>query len=411
MPILNRLQTRFQLAVEQSSIPHRLVAIESAQHSHAMNLAGLIARDSAVLIDKFESMQLAQQRLQTGMDAMRLDLSEFTESTAAEADRQREAVAASASVLAATSEAVASLLAATSATADLATSVATASTAATVANQQLLARTDVLLERSALTLGSDVLVHTPAGFLLVPAEDRTLLAAVWESGGRLEPGTVRVLTSLLREGDHSIDVGAHIGLTVIPAARKVGSSGRVLAFEPLSRVAALLRQSVALNFLTDRVVVHQCAAGDAEGSAHIHLSPILGESSLLDLPGSSATEEVEVRTVDSLVAPGQVIRLVKIDAEGFEPQVWKGMRRVVDDNPNLIVIVEFGPTHLARAGIDIADWLREFTVLGFAPMEIDELSGIIRPLRSTALLRRVGSLNILMLRQPPTTFSLELEFE
>jgi FkbM family methyltransferase len=524
-PVFNRLQARFQAAVEQSSIPHRLDVItgsqqslagslasrlemiEAGQHSLAANLASRLevidgrqqslavnlatrldliegsqqslavnlgsrldliqgaqqslaanlAGVSAALIDKAERVELTLQRLQTGADAIRLDLAEFSASAAAEARHQREALAAEAghqreALAAAAAEAAHQREAIAAAAASASAAAAAAKDqmlpllgvliqrsdallqqsgalmlrsdgliqrsdaeagyrqAAAADSQHMLARLDLLVQRSALTLGNDALVHTPAGFLLVPTEDRTLLRAVWESGGSLEPGTVRVLTALLREGDHSIDVGSHIGLTVLPAARKVGASGRVLAFEPMARVAGLLKQSIALNFVADRVTLHQCAAGDVEGKARIHVSPILGESSLLDLPGSNTTEEIDIRTVDSLVTPGQAIRLAKIDAEGFEPQVWKGMRRVVDDNPALAVIVEFGPVHLARAGLEVDDWLRQFTALGFTPMEIDEVTGVVRPLRPIPALQRVTSLNLLMLRKPPAAYP-ELEFE
>ncbi len=383
---------RVQSAIDQSSVPHRLQAIEQAQ------LSG--ARECAQLVRKLDGLNLVIDRLQVGVDAMRLDLPEFSQGQKERVESLQLAVQKLQSGVDALqldlSESGAALRQVVNSTAE--------------ASKHLLVRTDTLIRRSALTLGQDALLHTPAGFLLVPTEDRTLLSAVWESGGRLEPGTVQVMTALLSKGDYVIDIGAHIGLTVLPSARKVGPTGRVLALEPLTRAAGLLRQSIALNFLTDWVELHQCAAGDFEGDAAIHVTSIMGESSLLAVPGSRASEEVSVRTVDSLVPAGQAVRLVKIDAEGFEPQVWRGMRRVVDENPDLVVVVEFGPAHLRRAAIAIEDWLKAFTDLGFTSMEIDEMSGVIRPLRPVPLLAEVGSINLLMLRQPLASLP-ALEFE
>jgi FkbM family methyltransferase len=268
----------------------------------------------------------------------------------------------------------------------------------------LMSRADTVLQGSAIPLGRDVLMRTPNGFLLLPSEDSKLVSAVWASGGVLEPGTIKVLTALLREGNFTIDVGAHVGLTVFPAARKVGPTGRVLALEPGARAIGLLRQSVVLNSVSERVLLLPYAAGEDKGVARLNVGSILGHSSLLPLAGCENFEEVQVRTLDSLVPPGQSVRLAKLDAEGFEVQVWRGMQRIIAENPALAVIVEFGPEHLRRAESSVENWLGEFQAPGFTAYEVDELSGEIRRLRSLEQLSLVHSLNLLLLRQPPTAF-------
>jgi FkbM family methyltransferase len=212
------------------------------------------------------------------------------------------------------------------------------------------------------------------------------------------------MQALLQEGDLVVDVGANIGMTVLAAALRVGPTGHVTAIEPASRVSGLLRRSLALNGLSERVTLHACAAGEATGSARLHLTAITGHSSLLNLPNAAGTEEVEVRTVDDLVRPGRPVRLAKLDAEGFELQVWRGMRRVVEESPELAVLVEFGPTHLRRAGISAEAWLAEFLSPGFTAYEIDEATGQLKLLRPMTELNAVFSLNLLLLRQPPASF-------
>jgi len=274
----------------------------------------------------------------------------------------------------------------------------------------LISRSDYVLKRVAIPLGPDILVRVPEGFLLVPAEDPALLTCLWEAAGHLEPGTIRVMMELLHAGDHVIDVGANVGLTVLPAARRVGPTGRVVALEPGTRVGGLLRRSLILNGLADRVTLHPYAAGDVHGTMRLNIGQVLSHSSLLDLQEADRTEDVEVWPLDDLVPPNQSIRLVKLDAEGFEPQVWRGMQRVIRDNPNLAVLIEFGPSHLHRAGLSVQEWLSEFQTPGFTAFEVNELTGSLRPLRPVAALAAVGSLNLLLLRQPPASFP-ELQFE
>ncbi len=265
-------------------------------------------------------------------------------------------------------------------------------------------RTEALLRRLAIPLGDEVLVRMPEGYLLVPSEDVALIAAMLESGGRLEPGTVAVIQALLREGDVVLDVGANLGLTVLPAARQVGSTGRVIAVEPASRIAGLLRRSLALNGLDGRVELHSCAAGAEAGEAVLNMGPISGHSSLLGLPGAERTETVAVRPLDMLVAPGTRLRLAKIDVEGYEPEAWRGMQRIVADNPGLSLLVEFGPEHLRRAGITPEEWMAPFTGAGFRVFEVGEEDGVLRPVRPLEALSEVHSVNLLMLREPPELY-------
>lgn len=259
-------------------------------------------------------------------------------------------------------------------------------------------------DHAPLPLGENILFRTPWGVVLAPAEDIRLIAHLWRSGAQLEPGATKVILSLLNDGDCAVDVGAHVGLIAIPAAQKVGPSGRLIAIEPGSRASNLLREGVFANCLEERVDLHTCAAGDETGVARLHIGKPLGCSSLLDLPESNSFEETPVRRLDDLVPPGSAVRLIKIDAEGYEPQVRRGMRRIIAENPRLIIVAEFGMSHLHRAGVSPQDWLATFREDGFELYEIVEPSGKIMPLRSLHELEAVYSINLLMLRQPLSEF-------
>lgn len=263
-----------------------------------------------------------------------------------------------------------------------------------------LDHTTRLLRRNVVPLGRDVAVRTDDGYLLVPVEDERLLVTMAETAGRLEPGTSAVAAALLPEGGLMVDVGAHVGTLCVPAARRLGPGGHVLALEPTPRTAALLRRSLALNGLDDRVTVLECAAGAEEGRAMLGLSPVVAHNSLVPLEEATDRVEVAVRPLDAVVAPGRRVDLVKIDAEGFELQVWRGMRRIVAENPDLAVVVEFGPSHIRRAGGTVSDWLAELRAPGFTPWEIDEAGGALRPLRESGI-EDVFSLNLLLLRDAP----------
>ncbi len=266
---------------------------------------------------------------------------------------------------------------------------------------------ELLLQRNVIPLGQDFAVRTEAGYLLVPAEDLGLLVAAVETRGRLEPGSLGVLLSLLRENDTLIDVGANIGTFTLPAARRVGERGRVLALEPTPRIAALLRQTVALNGMSAQVDVRECAASDTEATARFGLSAQTTHNSLLPSDETLETIDIAVQPLDALVAPGDRVAAVKIDAEGAELQVWRGMQRIVSENPEMVVILEFGPEHLRRAGVTIAAWFAELTAAGHTAWEIDEAAAAVRALRTDGL-GDIFSLNILLLRDPPNNRGLRM---
>jgi FkbM family methyltransferase len=436
LPLLNRLQLRMRQVVEDSDLgtatqdlSQRLERVEAhlrgdsaaiGAHLRELRLGmDALVRDQAALsgrvAETLSPIQTQLRSLQLALDALRLDqaatsrmLEEHIDRRAAEMLHSQRL--ASQSLLDGQALASQSLLdrqeLISQSLGDLGEQLrAAANNVSGFVGQ----RTDMLLQRVAIPLGEDVLVRIPEGYLLAPAEDATLVVAVYESGGRLEPGSVAVMEALLQEGDIALDVGANIGLTLVPMARRVGPKGRVIAVEPSSRNAGLLRRSLAVNGVEGWVSLHERAAGEAPGHGMLNVGAASGLASLLKLPGAERTETVEVSPLDGLVAPGTPIRLVKIDVEGWELGVWRGMSRIAAENPNLALLVEFGPDHLQRAGITPEVWLGTFSEAGFTLYEVDEAIGPLRPARPPSELAKVFSINLLMLRQPPSAYP-ELSF-
>ncbi len=267
------------------------------------------------------------------------------------------------------------------------------------AAEKLNVQSDLLVQRNIIHLGQELAVRTAAGYLLAPVEDPAVLIGLVEGRGFLEPGTTAVLQTLLRPGDIMVDVGGHIGTLTLPAARRVGATGRVIALEPAPRLADLLRRTIVLNHIV-WVDVHECAAGAAEEMAQFAISAKTGHNSLFPINDTVQQIEVLVRPLDALIPPQTKVHVVKVDAEGAELQVWRGMQRILADNPAVAVILEFGPEHLVRVDVTIAEWFAEVTAHGHTPWEIDEQTGRVRPLRTTGL-EDVFSLNVLLLRDAP----------
>ena len=222
-------------------------------------------------------------------------------------------------------------------------------------------------------LGSLVLVD---GFdLLVPTGELGVLAFLLRNGlNAIEPGVRAVLQDRLRPGDVAVDGGANIGLHSLTMATAVGTTGRLVSFEPLPHLAEALTWTLRLNGLDQRATVQRVALSDTVGQATLHAAPHSPISSLFALPDSACADSIIVptMTLDSYLPPGSRLDLVKLDIEGAEPSAWRGMRRVREENPTLDIVVEWSASHFARADEAPAEFFRAIRADGFSVFVIED---------------------------------------
>lgn len=196
---------------------------------------------------------------------------------------------------------------------------------------------------------------------------RQLRSARWYSDEKFE---TEVFASFVEPGTHVLDLGANIGFYTLLARSRTGPGGRVIAFEPFPKSAALLAASVAANDFANVHLV-KAAAGAQDGLARLHLAPdFWTEHSLHDLWGGTddTSVEVEVTTVDSALARlggGQRIDVIKMDIEGGEWHALQGMKRVLAENARLTLFTEFWPRGFQRSGITPAHFLHYLRDEGF----------------------------------------------
>jgi hypothetical protein len=143
--------------------------------------------------------------------------------------------------------------------------------------------------------------------------------------------------------------------------------------------------------------LHQSAVSDREGKARLytHANAIQNNSLYFE----SATQEwLEVRTLslDNVIGLTR-LDVVKIDAEGAEPLILRGMRSLVDKNPEIELFMEFSKTNLQRAGVNPKEWIEEIRSDGWAVRQVREPDGEIIPI-SDQELSGVTSLNLSLIR-------------
>lgn len=194
----------------------------------------------------------------------------------------------------------------------------------------------LLGERAVLcrVLGKYIMYADPSDVGLTP---HLCLDGYWESWVTV------ALARLLRPGWHCVDVGANQGYFTMLMADAVGPEGRVLAVEPNPRLTSLLELSAEVNGFAERTRVLARAAFDADAE-RLRLAVPRGRWMDATLcrepaPGEEAVE-VESATLDTLTADWPRVDLVKIDAEGAEEAIWRGMRRTLERHREIRVVME-----------------------------------------------------------------------
>lgn len=177
----------------------------------------------------------------------------------------------------------------------------------------------------------------------------------WRIGSLLtkEAGTIAWLDEI-QPGEIVYDIGANIGLYTVLAAKKSGA--KVYAFEPHAVNAGKLLRNVQLNgvqkqvrLITDALHEDECYAmfcyqhldAGSPGSQFGHTK--------LERGGHFAPEAVEVKhgtSIDRLIKHGVIVppTHIKLDVDGNEIAVIKGMRRLLMDTGVQSVQVEIHPS-------------------------------------------------------------------
>lgn len=147
--------------------------------------------------------------------------------------------------------------------------------------------------------------------------------------GEYCPEEWRMLKQIIRPGMTVVEVGANMGTHSVDIARAC-APGAFYAFEPQPRIFQILCANLALNDISNAFAYPE-GCGEAEGEAIVPPVDYASEGNFGGLSLQAVGErgiKVRIRALDSLDLP--TCGLLKVDVEGFEPQVLRGARRTVE---------------------------------------------------------------------------------
>ena len=146
-----------------------------------------------------------------------------------------------------------------------------------------------------------------------------------------ETKELQLLRNIIKEGDTVIDIGANIGFYTLLFRNIVGKKGRVIAFEPEPKNFSLLRKTIDTNNF-ENVIAYQMAVGSKNSKVKLLLSEDAGEHQISD----NGHIDVDCIRLDDYIKSADFI---KLDVEGYEIEILKGMQNLLQKN--IILMSEF----------------------------------------------------------------------
>lgn len=160
-----------------------------------------------------------------------------------------------------------------------------------------------------------------------------------------EENTQQVIREKVKPGDVCLDVGASMGPISLALAKATGPTGKVIALEPTERCFNYLCWNIRANGY-ENIFPYKVAGWDKNEIVEVprnDFNPIFAN-------GVNISDFLKKEGYDK-------IDFVKIDVDGPETLVLKGLIPVFEANPHLKMVIEFYPLYIEGAGYDPKDFM------------------------------------------------------
>ncbi len=175
----------------------------------------------------------------------------------------------------------------------------------------------------------------------------------------------KFLSGHIAPGMTVLDIGANVGLYSLYIAELVGKQGKVLAFEPDPSLFEAAAANIQQSGNGDVITLRKLALGSQTGTATLYRGNYnSGDNRLSASPTHQQSVQVAIARLDDVV-DGERVDFVKIDVQGWEAEVLRGMEHTLKNNPGLTIYFEYWPDGLRKAGEEVLSPIHILTQHGF----------------------------------------------
>lgn len=188
--------------------------------------------------------------------------------------------------------------------------------------------------------------------------------------GVFEPWESTAIRAYLKPGMTFVDVGANVGYYTLMGASSVGSGGQVIAFEPSPYAFGRLHETIERNRIS-QVQLVSAGLGEESGELRLFMPNQKGNHTPTMVPnGGGYPVRVPVLRLDDYLTESriEVVDLMKIDVEGFEPNVIRGATRYLERGKIRAILCEFNEAWLEANNSSVQSLFRLIVSYGFKPL-------------------------------------------
>ena len=177
-----------------------------------------------------------------------------------------------------------------------------------------------------------------------------------------EPQETQLLKKIIKKNSTVIDIGANIGYFTLLLAKLVGPDGKVFSFEPDPNNFSILEKNVKINGYSN-VILTQKAISDKTETTKLYLCKYSnGMHRIYQSEICEGYVEIESSKLDDFFESVKFngnIDFIKIDTEGSEVNVIRGIKNIINMNENIKILIEFEPWSIVQSGHSPKELLTE----------------------------------------------------
>jgi FkbM family methyltransferase len=174
----------------------------------------------------------------------------------------------------------------------------------------------------------------------------------------------------LFKGGHILDIGANIGYTASLFSKATDRESKVYCFEPDASSFALLKEVISSQANHDQMVPVMSAVGSGDGTVELWHNPAhQGDHRILTPKFRESGIEADLLSTVPLISVDnfargkgiqQAIKFIKIDVQGYELAVCQGTTQTLEQNPDLVIALEYAPDTMKELGFEPDDLIAFF---------------------------------------------------
>jgi FkbM family methyltransferase len=172
-----------------------------------------------------------------------------------------------------------------------------------------------------------------------------------------EADKIIFLKTTVKPGDVVVDVGSNIGFYTKLLSHLVGKTGEVHSFEP-DPTNFRMQKEVIKNL--SNVYLHNVAISNKSGHIFLYSSPNRNtDHQTFDIGQNRQRIKIPSISLDKYFPTPKKVKLIKLDIQGFDHYALQGMTNLLSRSAKVVLLGEFWPYALTRAGTDPLKYLQD----------------------------------------------------